>query len=116
MTTVIIFGAFIVAWTSFLMYIAKEREKSLKKQITGYESLVSKKSKDIKTLQDKIYLLKNTIDEALDTLNQTKTGQGKDTLKAIMILGDTAKTWRIKDLANQMKRSYRKLTGLSCGG
>lgn len=110
MTTTIIFGAFIIAWTSFLVYIGKKREKSLKKQIDGYESLVSKKSKDIKTLQDKIYLLKNTIDEALDTLNQTKSGEGKNTLKAIMILGETAKPWRIKAVVNQMKRSYRKLT------
>lgn len=111
MTTAIIFGAFIVAWTMFLIHIAKTREKSLKKQIEGYENIVSKKAKDIKILQDKIYLLKNTINDALDTLNQTKTGEGKNTLKAIMILGDTAKPWRIRAVANQMKRSYRKLTG-----
>lgn len=111
MTTAIIFGIFTVAWTLFLLHIAKTREKSLKKQIEGYESLVNKKSKDIKILQDEIYLLKNTISDALDTLNQTKSGEGKNTLKAVMILGDTAKTWRIKAVADQMKRSYRKLTG-----
>lgn len=110
MTTAIIFGIFTVAWTLFLLHIAKTREKSLKTQIEGYESLVSKKSKDIKTLQDKIYLLKNTINDALDTLNQTKSGEGKNTLKAVVILGDTAKTWRIKAMADQMKQSYRKLT------
>jgi hypothetical protein len=37
-------------------------------------------------------MLKNTINDALNTLNQTKSGEGKNTLKAIMILGDTAKT------------------------
>lgn len=74
--------------------------KKADKRNEGLTRQINNMSRDRSRIQQELYEVKDIANQALDLLNQTKTGEGEYTLKAKLLIGEFLK-----------KERYQKLLG-----
>jgi type VI protein secretion system component VasK len=82
---------FVLLWPIFLLWLQNRRQR---KRISGLEHQINVQSREKSRLEQRLYSLKTVMNEALDNLNKTKSGEGQYTLRAKQIIGDVLKKER----------------------